>query len=143
MVKKAERTAAELRKGRSVKKARVHHRTRFCPKKPQTQKRAESKSLRALRVKENLHKVLDNFSILKRVLTTEKCMALMDKANTLTYLVDNRANKTMIKDSFKQLFNAKVAKVHTLITPLGKKKAFVKLAPGVVAVELANKMGII
>ena len=41
-----------------------------------------------------------------------------------------------------KLYNVKAQKVNTVITPLGFKKAFVRLAGDSEAVDVANKIGI-
>jgi large subunit ribosomal protein L23 len=48
----------------------------------------------------------------------------------------------MIKNAVEQLYEVKVEKVNTLITPRGEKKAFVTLKPEFKASELAVKLGI-
>ena len=49
----------------------------------------------------------------------------------------------MIKWAVEQLFNVKVVKINTLITPRGEKKAYVKLAPEHRASDVATKLGIL
>jgi len=62
--------------------------------------------------------------------------------NKLVFIVDIRADKKMIKNAVEQLYEVKVEKVNTLITPRGEKKAFVTLKPEFKASELAVKLGI-
>ena len=71
-------------------------------------------------------------------------MSLMDKCNVLTFLVDNKATKPIIKKAFKDIHNIEPVKINTMIMPNGKKKAFIKLKMGTnSAVDLANKLGMI
>ncbi|MHA1834598.1 MAG: 50S ribosomal protein L23, partial [Candidatus Baldrarchaeia archaeon] len=60
----------------------------------------------------------------------------------LTFIVDRRANKPTIKKAVESLFKVKVDKVNTLITPDGRKKAYVKLSPEYSAADIATKLGI-
>lgn len=66
-----------------------------------------------------------------------------ENANTLVFICDIRANKAQIKQVVKDLYNVEVSKVNTLITPAGKKKAFIKLAADYDALEVSNKIGIV
>lgn len=56
--------------------------------------------------------------------------------------MDIRANKHQISNAIYKLYNVKCAKVNTVITALGFKKAFVRLAGDSEAMEVANKIGI-
>ncbi|ELW70123.1 60S ribosomal protein L23a [Tupaia chinensis] len=58
-------------------------------------------------------------------------------------IVDVQANKHQITQAVKKLYDMEVAKVNTLISPDGEKKAYVRLAPDYDALDVANKIGII
>jgi len=81
--------------------------------------------------------------ILIRPLITEKAIQLVENNNTLTFLVDPRANKRQIKEAIESTFGVKVVKVNTLITPRGRKKAYIKLAPGYSAMDVLVNMGVL
>ncbi|NPA86216.1 MAG: 50S ribosomal protein L23 [bacterium] len=81
--------------------------------------------------------------IIVRAHVTEKSLRLLETQNTLTFIVDRRANKQQIKQAVEQLFGVKVEKVRTLITPENEKKAYVKLKKEYSAEEVAMKFGII
>ncbi len=82
-------------------------------------------------------------SIIIRVHFSEKASNLMDKENVITLIVDRRATKHDIKRVVEDLFQVKVEKVRTVITSRGEKKAYVKLAPGFNARDIATKLGVI
>jgi large subunit ribosomal protein L23 len=82
------------------------------------------------------------YKILIRPVQSEKALSLIDKQNTLTFIVDINATKHDIKRAVEYLFNVKVEKVRTLITPKGEKKAYVKLAPEYKASDIATKLGL-
>lgn len=86
---------------------------------------------------------LDKYSILKHPLCTESAMKQIEDHNTLTFIVDLKANKRHIASAVKQLYDIKVVKVNTLIRPDGTKKAYVRLSPDHEALEVANTIGII
>jgi len=67
----------------------------------------------------------------------------MEKENTIIFYVDPRATKTQIKRAFFESFNANAARVNTLNCITGRKKAYIKVAKGTEASEIANKIGLI
>jgi large subunit ribosomal protein L23 len=79
--------------------------------------------------------------VIIRVHYTEKALRLLEEQNTLTLIVRREATKHDIKRAVEQLFNVKVLKVRTLITPRGEKKAYVRLAPEYNAREIAARLG--
>ena len=81
--------------------------------------------------------------IIIRALSTEKALRLIENENTLTFLVDLRATKGQIKKEVEQMFEVKVEKVNTLVTPKGEKKAYVKLAKDYKASDVAHKLGLL
>lgn len=85
----------------------------------------------------------DIYKVLVRPLHTEKALALIEKENTLVFIVDRKATKHDIKRAVETIFNVKVEKVRTLITPRGEKKAYVKIAPEYRASEIATHLGLI
>lgn len=80
--------------------------------------------------------------IIKYPLTTEKAVRMMEAENRLTFIVERKATKKEIKEAIETMFNVKVVKVNTLITNLGKKKAYIKLSPENLAMDLATKLGL-
>eukprot|EP00178_Gracilaria_changii_P017337 TRINITY_DN49523_c0_g1_i1.p1 TRINITY_DN49523_c0_g1~~TRINITY_DN49523_c0_g1_i1.p1 ORF type:complete len:169 (-),score=24.56 TRINITY_DN49523_c0_g1_i1:46-552(-) len=86
---------------------------------------------------------MDAFQVIQHPYTSETAMKKMEDHNTLVFIVDLKANKYQIKEAFKKLYKAKAKKVRTLITPQGKKKAFVRLVADNDALDVANKIGII
>jgi len=69
-------------------------------------------------------------------------MRLIEEENKLVFYVDRRATKRDIKRAVEELFNVEVSKVNVLITPDGRKKAYVKLKEGYDAGEIAANLGI-
>lgn len=83
------------------------------------------------------------YKIIIRPVQSEKALSLIDKQNTLTFIVDLKATKSDIKRAVELVFNVKVEEVRTLITPRGEKKAYVKLAPEYKASDIASQLGLI
>jgi large subunit ribosomal protein L23 len=82
------------------------------------------------------------YKILIRPVVTENTFDLIEEQNKIVFYVDKRANKNLIKEAIEKIYNVKVIKINTLITPKGKKKALIKLHPNDSASELAIKLGI-
>ena len=82
------------------------------------------------------------YKVVKKPLITEKTFELIERENKLAFLVDRKANKSQIKRAIEKIHNVKVVKVNTLITPLGNKKAFIKLHPDYSAQDIAIDLGI-
>ncbi|MCD6464622.1 50S ribosomal protein L23 [Candidatus Woesearchaeota archaeon] len=73
----------------------------------------------------------------------EKGLRLAEKENKLVFFVDLKADKRSIARAVEEYFNVKVVKVNTLITPKGKKKAIIQLAPEHNAFDIASKLGFV
>ncbi|MCC6046684.1 MAG: 50S ribosomal protein L23 [Desulfurococcaceae archaeon] len=85
----------------------------------------------------------DPHTVIKAAVSSEKALTYINKYNTLTLIVDIKATKHDIKRAVETLFSVKVAEVRTLITPKGEKKAYVRLAEGYKASDVATKLGIL
>ncbi|KAF7722603.1 60S ribosomal protein L25 [Apophysomyces ossiformis] len=86
---------------------------------------------------------MDQYRVVRSPLNTETSMKKIEEHNTLTFIVDVKANKRQIKDAVKRLYDVEAAKINTLIRPDGKKKAYVRLTADVDALDVANKIGFI
>lgn len=86
---------------------------------------------------------IDYLSVIVRPVTSEKALTLIEKENTLTLIVDRRANKRLIKEAIEKTFNVKVENVRTLITRSGEKKAYIRLRSEYKASEIATRLGVL
>ena len=86
---------------------------------------------------------MDPFKILRYPHLTEKSVGMIEKENKIVFIVDRKADKKRIKEAFEKMFEVKVEKVDTQITMTGEKKAFIKLAKGFKASDVAVKLGVI
>lgn len=75
-------------------------------------------------------------------LVTEKTTMLMEENNVLTFVVGIDKNKHQVKEAVERTYDVKVEEVNTMISPKGKKKAYVKLHPEFDAEEIAGRIGI-
>lgn len=75
-------------------------------------------------------------------LSTEKSIRLMESENKLVFVVERKAKKHEIKKALEDLYNVKINSINTLITPGGKKRAYVKFHEDSPAIDLATKLGL-
>jgi large subunit ribosomal protein L23Ae len=94
--------------------------------------------------KKAIHLTLaDDYAVLLHPLCSESAMKQMETNNTLVFIVSHKSNKFSIKKAASSLYGMKVKKVNTLITPMGVKKAYIRLSPEQEALEVADTIGII
>ncbi len=84
----------------------------------------------------------DPYEVIIAPIVTESAFMLMDQYNQMVFLVQRHATKRQIKEAVERLFDVKVAKVNTVITPKGNKKAFVRLTDEYSALDVATIFGI-
>jgi large subunit ribosomal protein L23 len=84
----------------------------------------------------------DPNTIIIRPVVTEASLEAVENENKLIFFVDRKANKNTIKWAIETLYDVVVVKINTLITPDGRKKALVKLAPEYNAGEVATQLGV-
>jgi len=86
---------------------------------------------------------LNPYDIISYPMMTEVASRLLETENKLVFIVNLKASKPKIRRAVEELYDVRVQRVNVLITPKGKKKAFVKLHPDFKAVDVAIKLGII
>jgi large subunit ribosomal protein L23 len=86
---------------------------------------------------------IDLQSIIIRPVASEKALLLIERMNTLTFIVARNANKKLIKQAVEKLYDVKVVSVRTLITRSGEKKAYVRLSDEYKASDIATKLGLL
>lgn len=80
--------------------------------------------------------------MIKRLVVTQDAVALIERENKLTFIVDINATKRDIKLAVEKIYEVKVDRVNTLITPQGEKKAYVRLTPEFKASDIATRLGV-
>lgn len=81
-------------------------------------------------------------SVIKYPLSTEKAIRDREFNAKFAFIVDRKATKLDIKMALENDFGVHVAKVNTMITPEGKKKAYVQFASPDEVMDLATKLGL-
>jgi large subunit ribosomal protein L23 len=87
--------------------------------------------------------MIDAHSIIQYPKSTEKAVRLMEAENKLMFIVDKKSTKKEIKEAIESLFKVKVENVNTMISPKGKKKAYVKLSYDTPAIDVATQLGML
>lgn len=138
---KAALAAKAVKKGTSSKRKAGQVRTNIHFRLPKTLELARNPKYER-KSRPNRNK-MDKYSIIKYPLCTESAMKQIEDNNTLTFVVDGRANKRNIAIAIKALYEIDVVRVNTLIRPDGLKKAYARLSADTEALEVANRIGII
>ena len=113
-IKKAKKSAKLSKSGDNRKKHHTFHKTRFY--RPKTlQLNRKPKYVRSVRATVVNTKNFDKWAVIKHPLSTEKAMKKMEDENTMVFIVDQRANKSQIKEAFSKIHNVKVRSVNTVI----------------------------
>lgn len=86
---------------------------------------------------------MDPYDVILYPLMTESASIMVEKENKLVFMVSLKASKIDIKKAMEELYEVKVEKINTQITPQGEKKAFIKLHPDFKATDVAIKLGIL
>ncbi|MDN5358385.1 MAG: large subunit ribosomal protein L23Ae [Candidatus Diapherotrites archaeon] len=86
---------------------------------------------------------MDAEEIILYPLISEKAIAQIHNNNTIVFIVRSDATKQQIKKAVEDLYDVKVQDVNTLLARDGRKKAYVRLAEGYSALDLATKLGVI
>lgn len=86
---------------------------------------------------------MDPYEAILYPVMTEVTSRILETENKLVFIVNIKAKKTDIKRAVEELYEVRVEKINTLITPRGEKKAFVKLHPDYSAADVAIKLGIL
>lgn len=81
--------------------------------------------------------------VIRYPLVSEDAVTLIETENKITFIVDADASKNDIRRAVEELYEVRVARVNSVLTPEGRKKAFVKLAPDYKASDLAVRLGVL
>lgn len=137
-VKEAQKVQKAIMKGTGARSYRVRTNVHFHRPRTETQRKAPAYARSPLSKLDWKNPA----NVLRYPVKTDANMTQIENSNTIVFVVDLRANKPMIKKAFSEVFNVKVARVNTLITPRGEKKAFIKLSADTPAVDVASKIGL-
>ncbi|MBI2628546.1 50S ribosomal protein L23 [Candidatus Pacearchaeota archaeon] len=80
--------------------------------------------------------------MIKKPLTTEKAIRLIELENVIVFQVDSKDTRTKIKKEVEKIFNVKVEKVN-ILNKGPNKIAYVKLNRKNPAIDIATKLGMI
>ena len=86
---------------------------------------------------------MDPYDVILYPIMTEVASRILEAENKLVFAVNLKASKEDVRRAVEELYEVKVAKVTTMVTSKGEKKAYVKLHPDYKAVDVAIKLGIL
>ena len=75
--------------------------------------------------------------------STEKALNMIDKNNTICYVVDIRSGKAEIKKEFENTFGVKVESINTETTMKNSKRAYIRIKPEFRASDIARKLKLV
>jgi large subunit ribosomal protein L23 len=136
----------EKPKRRTASTKRVANKAAGSKRSSGTAKPRKKRVTKAKKQKEEQNRILASLSasnILLAPLATEKTIGMIERFNTLSFIVNPKAIKPQIKRAVESLYSVKVYKVRVLNSVDNKKKAFVRLNPEFKAQEIATRMGIL
>jgi len=81
--------------------------------------------------------------VIKYPLISEDAVTLIEADNKITFIVDADASKNDIRRAVEELYEVRVDRVNSVVTPEGRKKAYVKLTSNYKASDLAVRLGIL
>ncbi len=81
--------------------------------------------------------------ILQYPIATEKVLNMVESQNIIAYVVDMHADKPSIKKEFESTFKVKVKSVNTHTSPDNTKRAYIQLAAGFPASDIAKKLKLV
>jgi len=87
--------------------------------------------------------IRDVQQVIKYPLVSEDAVTLIEAENKITFIVDLSASKNDIRRAVEELYEVRVDRVSSVITPQGRKKAYVRLSPDFKASDLAVRLGIL
>ncbi len=82
-------------------------------------------------------------SVLLYPLSTEKALNMIDRNNTILYIVDYRSTKDQVRKEFEQTFAVKIASINTSTTMKNTKKAYIRMKPEFKASDVARKLKLV
>jgi len=87
--------------------------------------------------------VVDPWTIVLHPLLTEKAIGKVETENKLLFIVKRKATKKQIRWAIERALDVKVEAVNTQIDQKGQKRAWIKLAKGYSASDIATKFGML
>ncbi len=94
-------------------------------------------------VEETKRPMVDPWTIILQPYLTEKSIGKIETENKLVFIVNRKSTKKNIKWAVQKALDVKVEKIQTTIDQKGRKKAWIKLAKGFSASDIATRFGML
>ena len=85
---------------------------------------------------------MQNHEVIIKPVITEQVWDYIELQNKIVFEVSKGANKPRIKKAVQELYDVRISKVRTYITPYGVKRAICTLSPPHSASDLANELNL-
>lgn len=92
---------------------------------------------------EEIETEIQDLTVIKYPLITEKAVNMIEAENKLTFIVDKNADKISVKKSIEGLYRVKVNAVNIIKDMKSRKKAIVTIDKKYKADDIATKLGVI
>ncbi|PIN85793.1 MAG: 50S ribosomal protein L23 [Candidatus Diapherotrites archaeon CG11_big_fil_rev_8_21_14_0_20_37_9] len=148
MTKAKENVAKKEVKKHIEKNAKVDKKTekKSAPTTPKKTKKVEAKKeapKKAKRTREEIEQELEDLSVIKYAMITEKAVNMIEAENKLVFVVDRNATKPKIRKAVEELYKVKVKSVNIIRDMKARKKAIVTISKEFKADNVATKLGVI
>lgn len=80
--------------------------------------------------------------VLKYPLSSEKAIRMLESDNVISFVVDMKATRSKVKKEIEDKFKVKVRDLRIMISPEGKKRAYITLEKNYPAIDIATQLGL-
>ncbi len=80
--------------------------------------------------------------VLKYPVSSEKAIRMLESDNVISFVVDMRATRSRVKKEIESKFKVKVKDLRIMISPEGKKRAYITLEKNYPAIDIATQLGL-
>ncbi len=87
--------------------------------------------------------MVEAYELIYYPLISEKAVSMINKENKVTFIVNDKATKTILKKAIEEAYAVKIVEINILRDQKGRKKAIVKIDKKFKAEDLATKLGVI
>ncbi|MCR4335896.1 MAG: 50S ribosomal protein L23 [archaeon] len=129
---------------KEIKKEEKHvHKAEAKKEEKKEVKKEEKEVKKGKKSLEEIETEIQDLTVIKYPLITEKAVNMIEAENKLTFIVDKNADKLSIKKSIEGLYKVKVNAVNILKDMKSRKKAIVTIDKKYKADDIATKLGVI
>ena len=80
--------------------------------------------------------------VLKYPMSSEKAIRMLESDNVISFVVDMRATRSKVEKEIESKFKVKVKDLRIMISPEGRKRAYITLEKNYPAIDIATQLGL-